>query len=103
MTASPTFRLVQVNLSGEINPREDMRSWRRFFYIDLVGFEFKRDEWGPNTTEIYVTKKEEDGKLMITINNGKGRSRPVFTEVRAGHAVTNPPWPIGHFILPPEH
>lgn len=98
---SPTFRIVQVNLKNP-NPREDMRSLRRHFYIDLAGQRFRREGAWARTRELRIRKDNSDGKLAIYLEDRDQQvSIPIFAETQAGETVTSPPWPVGNFLLDP--
>jgi hypothetical protein len=102
LTASPTFRLVQVNLKDP-RPREDKESLRKHFYIDLTDREFVRDDILGDDKQLYVRKEVRGGELAIYLEGEDGQNRtPVFMEVQSAKTVTTPPWPIGHVLLHPQ-
>jgi hypothetical protein len=94
---SPDFRLVQVNLANP-NPREDMKSLRKHFYIDLDAQRYTSRE-----RQVYIRRGEErDGRFELFIDDGKNPPRSVFGEARSSQTVTDPPWPVGRFLLGPR-
>jgi hypothetical protein len=93
LTASQYFRVVQVNLMSP-NPRTDMNSLRRHFYIDVDQPEYKREEYVEADNLLYVSKGSKDGKFVIYI----GRY-PLFTDIQVAETVTTPPWPVGNVLL----
>jgi molecular chaperone DnaK (HSP70) len=102
LTASPTFRLVQVNLHAP-NPPEDMKSLRKHFYIDLTDHEFVRDDILGDDKQLYVRKEVRDGELAIYLEGKNGENRtPVFAEGQIAKTITSAPWPIGHVLLDPQ-
>jgi hypothetical protein len=102
LTASPTFRLVQVNLKDP-NPREDMKTLRKHFYIDLTDQEFIRDDILGDDKQLYVRKEVRDGELAIYLEGRDGENRtPVFAEGQIAKTVTTPPWPVGNVLLDPQ-
>jgi molecular chaperone DnaK (HSP70) len=102
LTASPTFRLVQVNLHAP-NPPEDLKSLRKHFYIDLTDHEFVRDDILGDDKHLYVRKEVRDAELAIYLEGENGENRtPVFTEGQIAKTVTSAPWPIGHVLLDPQ-
>src|SRR5688572_26151545 len=96
LTASPTFRLVQVTHKHP-NPRVDMKSLRKHFYIDLTDRNFVRDDILSDDKYLYVRKEIKNGELAIYLNR-----TPVFTEGQVARIVTTPPWPIGNVLLDPD-
>jgi hypothetical protein len=97
LTRSPRFRIVQVNLKNP-NPRADMKSLRRHFYIDLDDQAYPRQE-----NQVFIRRGEErNGRFSLYIEDAKGRSRSVFGEARSSQTVTDPPWPVGSLILHPN-
>ena len=102
LTASPTFRLVQVNHKHP-NPRVDMKSLRRNFYIDLTDRDFVRDDILGDDKHLYIHKEIRDGELAIYLEGKNGENRtPVFTEGQIARIVTTPPWPVGNVLLDPH-
>lgn len=103
LTASPTFRLVQVNLRNP-DPRKDLRSLREHFYIDLSDREFVRDDFLGEDKRLYVHKETNNvGELVIYLSGANGGPpAPVFPEDQTAKNVTNPPWPIGNVLLDPR-
>lgn len=102
LTASPTFRLVQINCNSP-NPREDMKSLRKHFYIDLTDQKFVRDDILGDDKHLCVHKETLDGELAIYLQDREGAHRtPVFAEGQISKTVTNPPWPIGNLLLDPQ-
>ena len=101
LSASPTFELVQVALRNP-NPREDFRSLRQHFYMNLSDNVYQRDTLWEHDGKLLLTKTRRDGQLVILLTNSKGVSTPAFAESGAANTVTNPPWPVGHFLLKPE-
>ena len=102
LTASPTFRLVQVNLKNP-NPREDMKSLRKHFYIDLTDQEFVRDDILGDDKYLYVRKEIRDGELAIYLEGIDGENRtPIFAQGQIAKTVTTPPWPVGNVLLDPQ-
>jgi hypothetical protein len=103
LTASPTFRLVQVNQRLP-NPRADMKSLRKHFYIDLTDHEFVRDDILDNSDkQLFVQKDTRDGELAIYLEGKDGENRtPVFAEGQVAMTVTAPPWPVGNVLLDPH-
>lgn len=102
LTASPTFRLVQVNHKHP-NPRVDMKSLRRNFYIDLTDRDFVRDDILGEDKHLYIHKEIRDGELAIYLEGKNGENRtPVFTEGQIARIVTTPPWPVGNVLLDPH-
>jgi len=98
---SPTFRLVQVNLKDP-HPREDMKSLRRHFYIDLTDEYFRRDAILGSDKHLYVRKEIKDGRLAIYLEDIDAVNRtPVFADVQVAKVVTTPPWPVGNVLLDP--
>jgi hypothetical protein len=97
LTRSPQFRIVQVNLRNP-NPRADMKSLRRHFYIDLDDQVYPRQ-----ANEVFIRRGEErNGRFSLYIEDEKGRSRSVFGEARSSQTVTEPPWPVGSLLLNPD-
>lgn len=93
---SPQFRIVQVNLQNP-NPREDMKSLRKHFYIDLDD-----QVYSSNEQQVYIKRGEErDGKFELFIEDGKNPPQSIFGESRSARAATSPPWPVGSFLLKP--
>ncbi len=102
LTRSPTFRVVQVSLRNP-NPREDAKSLRKHFYIDLADQIFRREGVWARTRELWIRKEMSGGKLGIYLEDrDKTVSVPIFTQARAVEAVTTPPWPVGNFLLDPN-
>lgn len=102
LTASPTFRLVQVNLKTP-NPREDKKSLRKHFYIDLTDREFVRDDVLGDDKHLYVRKEIRDGELALYLEGEDGWNRtPVFPEGQIAKTVATPPWPVGNVLLHPQ-
>jgi hypothetical protein len=102
LTASPTFRLVQVNQKHP-NPRADMKSFRKHFYIDLTDHEFIRDDILGDDKHLYIRKEIRNGELAIYLEGKDGENRtPVFTEGQIAKIVTAPPWPVGNVLLDPH-
>ena len=102
LTPSPTFRLVQVNLENP-NPREDMKSLRKHFYIDLADPYFRRDDILGGDKNLYVRKEIRNGELAIYLEGEDGENRtPIFTEAQVAKTVTTPPWPVGNVLLDPQ-
>jgi hypothetical protein len=103
LTASPTFRLVQVNLKNP-NPRVDKKSLRKHFYIDLTDQYFIRDDILGDDKHLYVSKEITNGELAIYLAGKDGENRtPVFTdEGQSAKTVTTPPWPVGNVLLDPQ-
>lgn len=102
LTASPTFRLVQVN-HRHPNPRLDMKSLRKHFYIDLTDREFVRDDILGDDKHLYIRKEIRNGELAIYLEGKDGENRtPVFTEGQIARIVTTPPWPVGNVLLDPH-
>ncbi len=101
LSASPTFELVQVALRNP-NPREDFRSLRQHFYMNLSDNVYQRDTLWEHDGKLLLTKTRRDGQLVILLTNSKGVSTPAFAESGSANTVTNPPWPVGHFLLKPE-
>ena len=102
LTASPTFRLVQVNHKHP-NPRVDMKSLRKHFYIDLTDREFVRDDILGEDKHLYIRKEIRNGELAIYLEGKDGENRtPVFAEGQIANIVTTPPWPVGNVLLDPH-
>ncbi|HWT03529.1 MAG TPA: hypothetical protein VN256_24980 [Pyrinomonadaceae bacterium] len=102
LTSSPTFRLVQVNLKDP-HPREDLKSLRKHFYIDLTDQEFVTDDILGQDKHLYVRKEIRGGELAIYLEGKDGEnSTPVFTEGQIAKTVTTPPWPVGNVLLHPQ-
>jgi hypothetical protein len=103
LTASPTFRLVQVNLKVP-NPREDKKSLRKHFYIDLTDQYLTRDDILGSDKHLYVSKEIRNGELAIYLEGKDGENRtPVFPEDgQIARTVTTPPWPVGNVLLDPQ-
>jgi hypothetical protein len=102
LTASPTFRLVQVNQKNP-NPRQDMKSLRKHFYIDLADHEFVRDDILGDDKHLYIHKEIRNGELAIYLEGKDGENRtPVFTEGQIAKIVTTLPWPVGNVLLDPH-
>lgn len=102
LSRSPTFRIVQVNLRNP-NPREDMRSLRKHFYIDLTGQKFRREGVWARTGELIVRKEPAGNKLAIYLEDrNHSVSIPIFAQAQAAETVTRPPWPVGKFLLDPN-
>lgn len=102
LTASPTFRLVQVNLNAP-NSREDMKSLRKHFYIDLTDHDFNRDSILGDDKLLYVHKEIRDGELVIYLEDKEGENRiSVFAEAQISKTVTTPAWPVGNVLLEPQ-
>jgi len=101
LARSPTFRLVQVNLQNP-NPRKDMKSLRRHFYIDLADPYYRRDDILGDGKQLYVRKEIKDGKLDLYLEGkDSANSTPVFAEVQVAESATTPPWPVGNVLLDP--
>lgn len=95
------FRIVQVALSNP-NPREDMVSLRRHFYIDVVAYKFRREDFG-GTSHVYVRRIAEAGRQTICITDLQGRYRRVVPlHPQAAEAATRRPWPMGEALLRPD-
>jgi hypothetical protein len=102
LTRSPTFRIVQVSLRNP-NPREDSKSLRKHFYIDLADQIFRREGVWARTRELWIRKDLTGGKLAVYLEDrDKTVSVPIFTQTRAAETVTAPPWPVGNFLLDPN-
>jgi hypothetical protein len=102
LTASPTFRLVQINLKNP-NPRQDMKSLRKHFYIDLTDHDFVRDDILGDDKHLCIRKEIRDGELAIYLEGKDGEnSTPVFTEGQIAKTATTPPWPVGNVLLDPQ-
>jgi hypothetical protein len=102
LTASPTFRLVQVSHKHP-NPRVDMKTLRKHFYIDLTDREFVRDDILGDDKYLYIHKEIRNGELAIYLEGKNGENRtPVFTEGQIARIVTTPPWPVGNVLLDPN-
>lgn len=102
LTMSPTFRLVQVNLKTP-HPREDMKTLRRHFYIDLADPFFIRDDVLGEEKFLSVRKEIKRGELAIYLSGKNGNApQPVFPDEQVARTVTTPPWPIGNFLLSPQ-
>ena len=103
LTTSPTFRLVQVNLKTP-NPRVDMKSFRRHFYIDLADQYFVRDDVLGDEKFLYVRKEIKRGELAIYLSGKDGNAaQSIFLEnSQSANTVTRPPWPIGNVLLNPQ-
>ena len=103
LTTSPTFRLVQVNLKTP-NPREDMKSFRRHFYIDLADQYFVRDDVLGDEKNLYIRKEIKRGELAIYLSGRDGTAaQSIFPEnSQTASTVTRPPWPIGNVLLNPK-
>ncbi len=81
------------------NPRKDMRSLRRHFYLELSERRFLRQVQCPKDSRLYVRKVQENGHFDVILRNSDGAE----TRVGATPApVTHPPWPIGQVLLEPE-
>lgn len=102
LTRSSTFRIVQVNVKDP-QPRQDRKSLRRHFYVDLVGQTFRRDGILGGTKQIYIKKEMLGDKLALYLENKQRNKRvSVFAPAYAAGAVTSPPWPVGDLLLKPE-
>jgi len=102
LTASPTFRLVQVNQKHP-NPRVDMKSLRKHFYIDLTDRDFVRDDILGQDKHLYIRKEIRNGELAIYLEGKDGENRtPVFTDGQIAKFNTTPPWPVGNVLLDPH-
>lgn len=102
LTTSPTFRLVQVNLKTP-NPREDKKSYRRHFYIDLADEYFVRDDVLGHEKSLHIRKEIRNGELAIYLSGKNGSPpRSVFPDEQISKTVTTPPWPIGNVLLNPQ-
>lgn len=102
LTASPTFRLVQVNVKDPA-PRKDMKSLRKHFYIDLTDREFVRDDVLGDEKHLCIRKEIKDGELAIYLWGADGGTPvPVFAEDQVAKTVTVPPWPVGNVLLHPQ-
>ena len=102
LTASPTFRLVQVSHKHP-NPRVDMKSLRKHFYIDLTDRGFVRDDILGDDKHLYIQKEIRNGELAIYLQGKDGENRtPVFPEGQIANIVTRPPWPVGNVLLDPN-
>lgn len=102
LTRSPTFRIVQVNLRNP-NPREDTKSLRKHFYIDLADQVFRREGVWARTRELWIRKTVQGGKLGVYLEDrDKTVSMPIFTQTRTAETITAPPWPVGNFLLDPN-
>ena len=99
LIASPTFRVVQVSLQDP-NPREDMRTLRKHFYLDVTDRHFRREEILAGDSQLYVRKETNEGKLAIYLG---GRNNSVLiTDLQVTRTVTAPPWPVGNVLLDPQ-
>lgn len=96
LSASPTFRVVQVSLQKP-NPREDMRSLRQHFYIDVAEPYYRRDDVLGDGKQLYVRKRQHEDRLAIYLE-GQG-STIAITELQLSRTVTTPPWPVGPKVL----
>lgn len=95
LSRSPTFRVVQVNLKDP-NPRVDLKSLRKHFYVDVDGKVYRR-----RNNQIHVRHDEKrKGKFMLYIQDANGL-RPVIGD-GGSQAITSAPWPVGSFLLGPE-
>lgn len=102
LTASPTFRLVQINKRNP-NPRQDMKSLHKHFYIDLTDHDFLRDDILGDDKHLYIQKEIKNGELAIYLEGKDGENRtPVFTEGQIAKIVTTLPWPVGNVLLDPH-
>lgn len=103
LTTSPIFRLVQVNLTKP-NPREDMKSFKKYFYIDLADEYFIRDDVLGDEKYLHIRKEIKRGELAIYLSGKDGNAdRSIFPETsQISNTVTRPPWPIGNVLLSPQ-
>jgi hypothetical protein len=102
LTSSPTFRIVQVNLKSP-DPRNDMNSLRRHFYVDLISQEFHRGAILGGAKKIYIKKEMRDDKLAIFLENMQRNKRvSIFTHLHSAEGTSSPPWPVGGPLLEPE-
>lgn len=102
LTASPTFRIVQINLKDP-DPRKDIKTLRKHFYIDLTDREFVRDDVLVDDKRLLVRKEIQGGELAIYLWGADGGTpAPVFAEDQVAKTVTSPPWPVGNVLLHPN-
>jgi len=101
LTSSPSFRLVQVGLRNP-DPRRDMQSLRRHFYIDLSSRVYLRESLWREDPRLFVEKVQRGGKEVIALRNSKNQEL-IVDDLEAGTTIpTRPPWPIGDVLLRPE-
>jgi len=83
------------------NPREDKKSLRKHFYINLGVF--RREGPWERTPELWVRKRMQGGKFGVYLEDrDKTVSIPVMGKTRVAEIVTTPPWPVGNFLLDPN-
>lgn len=101
MTNSPTFRLVQVNLKNP-NPREDKKSFRKYFYVDLTDQDLSSEEILGEDKFLNIDRDEKNGELNFIVWGEHGHPQSFFGHGQSGKNVTTPPWPVGNVLLDPE-
>jgi hypothetical protein len=96
LTASPSFRLVQVGLRHP-NPRKDLRSLRRYFYVELSPHLYLRDTlWGDDPH--LFAEKTLQGHVLL--RNRRGQTMRSGDPGSVSVPMT-PPWPVGQLVLEP--
>ena len=95
LRSSSTFSLVQVAHQNP-DPKQDMQSFRRYFYITLASL---RREWKWSADpHLYVTN--DNG--IIRLANSLGQSIDFKGVGSISQLSSMPPWPIGQPVLAPE-
>jgi hypothetical protein len=94
---SSKFRLVQINLRKP-QPRLDMATLRRHFYVDLSDQMYLRASLWEEDPRLFVEKSVRDGRTVVLLKNSKGQQ---IVDARGAGVpmVTSPPWPVGRVLL----
>lgn len=93
------FRLVQVGLRKP-DPREDMKTLRKHFYVDLSGKVYLRETLWEADPNLIVEKVQDNGRSVVWLKNSAGQKIPDNAQSGvAGPAA--PSWPIGSLLLDP--
>jgi hypothetical protein len=102
LSCSPTFRVVQVGLRAP-DPRYDLKTLRRLFYVDLNERPYRRDALWRKDPKLYIEKIEDGDELTILLRNSDGQEVEAFSDATLPAAQTPfLPWPIGRILLDPE-
>lgn len=102
LSSSPTFRIVQVGLRNP-NPRKDMKSLRKHFYIDLDERVYRRETLWQKDPHLFIEKERVGDELTIFLRNRDGQDISAFGDAVAPAAQPpRPPWPVGRILLDPS-
>jgi hypothetical protein len=96
LTASPSFRLVQVGLRHP-DPRRDLNSLRRHFYVDLSPHLYLRDTLWRDDPRLFAEKTPQG---YVLLRNGRGQTMNSGKPGSVSVSMT-PPWPVGRLVLEP--